>query len=99
MKRTEVSAALLRDVKNNLNITWNDIVTDETVCGYIAAGSEYLDSLGGGCLDYDEDGLARTLLLEYCRYAHSLALDVFDNNYLSLILSLKNTERMKRYEA
>ncbi len=75
MTRQTVPAALLADVKNYLNITWNDEVTDEKIKGLIASAAAYLD------------GMPRTLLMEYCRYARDSALDVFETNYQSLILS------------
>ncbi len=90
MTRAEVPAALLADVKNHLNITWDDEATDNKVRGHVAAASVYLDGKAGERLDYDADGLARTLMMEYARYARDEALDVFENNYRSMILSLQN---------
>ena len=39
MNRDTVSAQLLEDVKNYLNITWDDDATDRKVRGLIAAGA------------------------------------------------------------
>lgn len=93
MQRQDVSAQLLADVKNALNITWDDEATDDKIRGLIASASVYLDSKGGAALDYDADGFPRTLLMEYVRYARDSALDVFENNYLALLLAMQN-ERM-----
>lgn len=90
MKRTEVSDQLLADVKNYLNITWDDEATDKKVRGLIASATVYLDSKGGGTLDYESDGLPRTLMMEYTRYMRDEALDVFENNYTSMILAMQN---------
>ena len=90
MKRTEVSDQLLADVKNYLNITWDDEATDEKVRGLIASATVYLDSKGGGTLDYESDGLPRTLMMEYARYMRDEAMDVFENNYTSMILAMQN---------
>jgi len=97
MKRTEVSAELLADVKNDLNITWNDQATDEKICGLIAAASVYLDGKGGAVLDYEADGLPRTLLMEFVRYARDEALDVFENNYMALLLAMQNERAVSAY--
>ena len=35
MTRAEVPAALLADVKNHLNITWDDEATDNKVRGHV----------------------------------------------------------------
>ena len=87
MTRQTVPAALLADVKNYLNITWDDVATDAKISGLIASAAAYLDSKLGGQPDYEADGMPRTLLMEYVRYARDSALDVFENNYLALILT------------
>ncbi len=97
MKRTEVSAELLADVKNNLNITWNDQATDDKIRSLIAAASGYLDGKGGAVLDYEADGLPRTLLMEFVRYARDEALDVFENNYMALLLAMQNERAVNAY--
>lgn len=95
MRRADVSEQLLADVKNYLNITWNDTATDDKVRGLIASASVYLDSKGGGALDYDSDGLPRTLLMEYVRYMRDEALDVFENNYTAMILAMQSERLVK----
>lgn len=92
MTRQTVPPDLLADVKNYLNITWDDEATDEKVCGLIASGSAYLDLKIGGSPDYEADGMQRTLLLEWVRYAWSEALDVFEANFLPLILTAQQEE-------
>ena len=41
--------------------------------------------------------MARTLLMEYVRYARDEALDVFENNYTSMILDLMNERMVNAY--
>ena len=89
MNRNDIPAQLLADIKNYLNITWNDAVTDDKLRNMIASGMSYLDGKGGGTLDYESDGTPRTLLFEYVRYMRSNALDVFENNYTALILNMQ----------
>lgn len=90
MTRQAVPAALLADVKNYLNITWDDEATDAKISGLIASAAAYLDSKLGGQPDYEADGMPRTLLMEYVRYARDSALDVFESNYQALILTAQN---------
>lgn len=97
MKRQEIAPELLADVKNYLNITWEDKATDEKIRGLIASGSIYLDGKGGGSLDYDSDGEPRTLLFEYVRYMRDEALDVFENNYLPRVLAMQNEGLVNTY--
>ena len=89
-RRDSIPADLLNDVKNYLDITWDDEATDRKIRGFIASGMRYLDGKAGGGQDYAADGTARTLLMEYCRYFRDSALDVFENNYRSMILSMRH---------
>lgn len=95
--RDSLPEGLLDDVKNYLDITWIDDATDKKVRGIIASGIMYLDKKLGAAGDYTQDGFPRTLLMEYARYARDSALDVFENNYQSLILSMQNDRKVKAY--
>lgn len=97
MIRAAVPTELLADVKNALNITWDDDATDNKIRGLIASASIYLDGKGGGCLDYEADGLPRMLLMEFVRYVRDEALDVFENNYIALILAMQNERAVTAY--
>lgn len=99
IKRNEVPPELLAAAENYLNITWNDQATDDKVCGLIASGTAYLDLKGGGVLDYEADGMPRTLLLEYVRYGYSSALDVFETNYMNQILTMRHERLVSEYAA
>lgn len=90
VEKRDISTALLTDVKNYLDITWSDIHTDAKITDLIRGGMMYLNSKYGGEADYESDGLPRTLLEEYVRYARDSALDVFENNYRALILAMQN---------
>ena len=95
--RNELPKGLLDDVKNNLDITWSDEATDKKISGLIASGMAYLDGKLGEETDYTMDGNHRTLLMEFVRYARDGALDVFENNYLSLLLAAQNARAVKQY--
>ena len=95
--RNNLPAGLLEDVENYLNITWQDRATDKRISGLIAAGMVYLDGKLGAQADYTQDGLPRTLLMEYVRYARDAALDVFENNYLSMLLAMQNERAVSSY--
>ena len=98
VSRDSLPQGLLADVKNWLDITWDDEATDAKVSGLIASGMAYLDGKLGAAGDYTVDGLPRTLLLEYCRYGRDSALDVFENNYLSMLLDMQNGRRVSAFE-
>ena len=85
-----VSAALLTAVKNYLDITWEDAVTDTKLTGIIQRGEAYLDHVSGTALDYGEEGLARALLFDYCRFARENALDEFVEAFIGELMMLRD---------
>jgi len=97
MGRDSLPVELLEDVKNYLNITWDDDATDRKISGILASGMMYLNSKAGAEMDYIADGAARTLLFEYARYMRDDALDVFENNYLSLLLAMRHERQVTAY--
>lgn len=88
---------LLADIKNYLDITWDDQATDDKIRGLILSGIAYLDSKRGIPSDYFTAGFPQTMLKEFVRYARDNALDVFENNYLSLILAMQNESAVNAY--
>lgn len=97
MTRKDIPPELLADVKNYLSITWNDEATDSKISGLIASGAAYLNGKYGEEADYTQDGMPRTLLFEYVRYARDSALDVFENNYQALLLGMQNERLVSAY--
>ena len=98
VSRDSLPEGLLSDVKNYLNITWDDDATDAKMSGLIAAGMVYLNAKYGEEADYTTDGMPRTLLMEYVRYARDGALDVFENNYQALLLGMQNGRLVSAYD-
>lgn len=80
--------SLLEDVKDYIGITWQDENTDKKVTGYINRGMARLQFIAGAPLDFEKEDLPRSLLLDYCRYANSQALEVFEANFQSELLEL-----------
>lgn len=80
---------LLQDVKDYLHISWNDEKTDKNLTGIIKRGMARLKNVAGvSTLDFKEEDLPRSLLFDYCRYANSQALEMFENNFQGELLSL-----------
>lgn len=61
---------------------------DSNVERYIGSSIARLNSIAGAELDYEVYGLPRDLLFDRVRYAHSQALEVFERNFQSELLSL-----------
>ena len=94
-----IPEGLLASVKNYLDITWEDDAGDEKLSGIIARGIKYIDHIAGVALNYIEEDKPKELLLDYCRYVRGNALDEFQANYLSELLSLQIREEVKAYVA
>lgn len=80
---------LLEEIKNDLDITWEDAGTDEKLVGSIERGVSYLmDRTGAASEDFDENSRAKALLFDYVRYDRSAALNEFYENYAHELNSL-----------
>jgi hypothetical protein len=90
---------LLEAVRNYLDITWADPAGDEKLFGIISRGMKYIDSVAGEACDYTAEDKPQELLLDYVRYVRSNALDEFQKNYLSELLSLQHQKEVARYVA
>lgn len=84
----DLPGGLLDAAKAYLKITWQDAATDTEVTGYINRGMARLQHIAGASLDFTVEDQPRTLLLDYCRYARSQALEVFEQNFQSELLDL-----------
>jgi hypothetical protein len=88
---------LLEAIRNYLDITWIDEAGDIKLSGIIDRGIKYIDGLAGSELDYAAEDKPRELLLDYCRYVRSNALDEFQTNYLHELLSLQISKEVESY--
>lgn len=79
---------LLVSVKNYLHITWTDETTDTNITGMISRGMTRLQDIAGVDIDFTIENLPRSLLFDYCRYANSHALEMFEKNFSSELISL-----------
>jgi len=93
-----VDDQLLTDVKNYLDITWEDDAGDKKITGILSRGMNFIDGIAGETLDYSLEELQRELLFDYARYARSNALDEFQINYRKELLSLQVAREVKRFD-
>lgn len=63
--------------------------SSENFDSLISRGEAFLNDLAGIPLDFEVEGLAKTLLLEYCRYDYNNAVEYFEQNFASQILRLQ----------
>lgn len=82
------ASTLLDAVKSYLHITWVDPITEQNLTGMISRGMARLQKIAGVPLDFEIEDQARSLLLDYVRYANSQALEMFEKNFKSELVSL-----------
>lgn len=87
---------MLEEVKEYLKITWND--EDNHIQGIIDRGRAELNGLTGVELDFDTNEPAKSLFLDYCRYAYNKALEYFEENFQGKITRLQLMEAVKANE-
>ena len=86
---SEKDSQLLIDIKDYLNITWEDERNDKNLIGIMKRGMKRLQNIAGvSFIDFNEEGSAKELLLDYCRYANSHALEMFESNFIGELQSL-----------
>lgn len=90
---------LLTKVLQYLQIENADENTRQNILGFISRGKNRLNKIAGAELNYEEEGQPSALLLDYCRYANSRALEVFEKNFRSELLDLNLESQVNGYEA
>lgn len=85
--------SLLQELKDYLKITWDN--ENAYLQIIINRGQEYLKDLTGTELDFDTEGQAKSLLLDYCRYYYNNALEYFEDNFQKQIVRLQLKEATK----
>ena len=80
---------LLDEVKNYLDITWTDSQADLKLNGIIESGKQYFNGKAGAELDYNAEGIPKTLLMEFCKHARNGNLNEFFLNYIPFIEDLR----------
>lgn len=92
-------AGLLEEIKAYLDAGWILPGSSEEIklAALTRDGIAYLNDKLGAPGDYMTPGYPRQLLKEYVRYARDAALDVFENNYRSLILAMQNQRGVSAY--
>ncbi len=79
----------VKEVKNSLNITWDDEITNTNVTNYIKNGVAVLQNDVKSKIDFTTDILARKLLKTYCRYERNNSEEYFIANNLQDLLKLE----------
>lgn len=89
---------LLGDIKNYLEITWDDSLGDEKIAGMVKRGMAAISGKIGACNFYEETQ-ERALLFDYVMYARAGEISQFWQNYKEEIISLQLDRKVDAYAA
>ena len=88
--------ALLNDIKNYLDITWDESQGEKKLEGIIKRGMAAISGKIGECNFYEETQ-ERALLFDYVMYARAGEIPQFWMNYREDILSLQIARKVDAY--
>lgn len=89
---------LLNDVKNYLDITWDDSLGDQKIMGMVQRGMAAIKGKIGECNFYEETQ-ERALLFDYVMYARAGEIPQFWANYREEFISLQLARKVDAYAA
>lgn len=80
----------LEDVKNYLNITWEDEETDQKIKGIMERAESVLNAYAGAKIDFSVyDGFFNQIFLDCCRYIFNNSFEDFKINFASELTTLR----------
>ncbi len=88
MTETEKKDKLLEDILNELDITFNNEAFNKKIAAIMKRGKDYLNDKFGSEIDYTKDGQAMELLVSYCRYGRSNAIEQFKHDFAPELTAL-----------
>ncbi len=88
--------SLLDEVKNYLDITWEDALGDQKLMGIVQRGMAAIKGKIGECNFYEETQ-EKALLFDYVMYARAGEITAFWDNYKPEIISLQISRKVDAY--
>ena len=79
---------LMELILNELDLIHADSDMKKKIMRMVESGKAYLDDKFGAPINYNMDKQALELLISYCRYARSNAIEQFSHDFLSEITAL-----------
>ncbi|CEQ19664.1 hypothetical protein [Paraclostridium sordellii] len=87
---------MLDELKQNLQITWDDEEIKQKLERSLSSGKEYLNYIAGVEIDFDNSPFAKNLLLEYGRYFYNNAVEYFETNFQKELTHLQIMNVVKK---
>ena len=89
---------LFQEVKDHLNITWDEEETNRKIERIINDATSTLNWKLGSNIDYLAGGQEHNLFLNYCMYSYNNCTNEFDNNYFNEIMQIRQKYEVLAYE-
>ncbi len=90
---------LLEQILNELDHTFHDEAFEKKINGIIKRGKAYLNDKFGSEINFAEDGIAMELLVSYCRYGRSNAIEQFRHDFQTELTALALRGALKSAES
>lgn len=84
----ETQDTMLQDILNELDITFHDESFEKKINAIMKRGKKYLSDKYGSDIDFEKDEIAMELLVSYCRYGRSNAIEQFKHDFASDLTAL-----------
>ena len=80
---------MLNELKNYLDITWNDPATDEKLQGILNRATAVLNNYAGSEIDFSANENEKQLLFDCCRYIYNNVFEEFKINFSAELITLR----------
>lgn len=88
MAETTEKDPLLEGILNELDITFHDEEFEKKIARILKRGKAYISDKYGKEIDFEKDDMAMELLVSYCRYGRSNAIEQFKHDFASELTAL-----------
>lgn len=79
---------LLENILNEIDITFEDEALEKKISDILKRGKSYLSDKFGAEIDFEKDDMAMELLVSYCRYGRSNAIEQFQRDFKNDLTAL-----------
>ena len=84
---------MVQELKEYLKITWES--EDAHLTTIIDRGKAYLNNLTGTDINFEQEGLPKSLLLDFCRYYYNNSIEYYEDIFRSQIVRLQYQEAIR----
>ena len=88
MAETTEKDPWLEGILNELDITFHDEEFEKKIARILKRGKTYISDKYGKEIDFEKDDMAMELLVSYCRYGRSNAIEQFKHDFASELTAL-----------